>query len=167
MDQRVLNSSGSHQISEGTVPDQVYSLLLGDRSNLAAEKQIEIVLDDGVTVVGRIDLVRRTDRDEIAIVDLKSSDVAQEETMTERQLHVYALGYQELTGRDADLVEIYELDSQTRKPRSIDDHFIDEVKSEVATAASAMRLSFFPPKPSPKRCRSCDLSGLCAHRNDL
>ncbi len=132
-----------------------------------SEKPIEIVLDDGVTVVGRIDLVRRTDQDETAIVDLKSSDVAQEESMTERQLHVYALGYRELTGRDANLVEIYELDSQTRKPRSIDDHFINEVKAEVATAASALRLSTFTPMPSPKRCRSCDLRGLCAHRSDL
>ena len=74
-----------------------------------SEKSIELNLGDGVSVVGRIDLVRRIDTDEVSIVDLKSSDRAQAEDVTETQLHVYALGYQELTGRAADYVEIYEL----------------------------------------------------------
>jgi len=41
------------------------------------------------------------------IVDLKSSDRAQPEHVTETQLHVYALGYQELTSRRPDYVEVY------------------------------------------------------------
>ena len=41
-----------------------------------SEKSIEITLGDGVRVVGRIDLVRRIDKDEVTIVDLKSSDRA-------------------------------------------------------------------------------------------
>ena len=44
-------------------------------------------------------LVRRIDTGETTIVDLKSTDRAQPEHVTEAQLHVYALGYQELTGR--------------------------------------------------------------------
>ena len=62
-----------------------------------SEKSIELSLGEGVSVVGRIDLVRRIDTGEVSIVDLKSSDRAQAEDMTETQLHVYALGYQELT----------------------------------------------------------------------
>ena len=62
-----------------------------------SEKQIEITLGDGVSVNGRIDLVRRIDTGETTIVDLKSSDRAQAEEVTETQLHIYALGYQELT----------------------------------------------------------------------
>ena len=77
-----------------------------------SEKVIEIAFGDGVSVAGRIDLVRRIDTGEITIVDLKSNDRAQAEAVTETQLHVYALGYQELTGRRADYVEIYELDDQ-------------------------------------------------------
>ena len=61
-----------------------------------SEKQIEISLGEGVSVVGRIDLVRRIDTNEVTIVDLKSSDRAQAEDVTETQLHVYALGYQDL-----------------------------------------------------------------------
>src|SRR5207245_1967930 len=93
-----------------------------------SEKQIDINLADGVSVVGRIDLVRRIDTDETTIVDLKSSDRAQPEEVTETQLHVYALGYEELTGRRADYVEIYELDQGKRKARSVDDDFIGDVK---------------------------------------
>jgi hypothetical protein len=49
-----------------------------------------------------------------------------------RSSHVsYALDYQELTGQRADYVEIYELVDQRRKPRSVDDDFIDPVKHQV------------------------------------
>jgi len=62
-----------------------------------AEKAIEIALGDGVSIAGRIDLVRKLDTGEVTIVDLKSTDRAQAESVTETQLHIYALGYQELT----------------------------------------------------------------------
>ena len=40
---------------------------------------------------------------------------------TEAQLHIYALGYQELTGKNAGLGEIYEPDDGKRKPRAVDE----------------------------------------------
>ena len=126
-----------------------------------SEKSIELNLGDGVSVVGRIDLVRRIDTDEISIVDLKSSDRAQAEDVTETQLHVYALGYQELTGQAADYVEIYELDERKRKPRSVDDEFISEVRSEVHEAANALRTSSLRPAPAPRKCAACDYRGMC------
>ena len=126
-----------------------------------SEKQIEINLGDGVSVVGRIDLVRRIDTNEITIVDLKSSDRAQAEDVTETQLHVYALGYQDLTGRRPDYVEIYELDERKRKPRSVDDEFITDVKAQVRGAAEALRSSALPAAPEPKKCAACDYCGMC------
>ena len=92
-----------------------------------SEKAIELSLEDGIGVSGRIDLVRRRDTNEIAIVDLKSTERAQAEELTEAQLHIYALGYRELTGKDADFVETYELDTQTRRPRAVDDDLIANV----------------------------------------
>ena len=131
-----------------------------------SEKQVEISLGDGVTVNGRIDLVRRLDTDETTIVDLKSSDRAQAEAVTETQLHVYALGYQELTGRNPDYVEIYELDQGKRKPRSVDDEFIDDVKATTRDAAQALRLGDLPAAPAGPKCRDCDYRGMCtAGRN--
>lgn len=127
-----------------------------------SEKQIEITLGDGVTVNGRIDLVRRIDTGETTIVDLKSSDRAQPEQVTETQLHVYALGYQELTGRRPDYVETYELDEGKRKPRSVDDDFLNDVKVDVRRAAEALRISNLPPAPAAKKCSGCDYRGMCS-----
>src|SRR5262249_10216526 len=127
-----------------------------------SEKQIDISLGDGISVVGRIDLVRRIDTNETTIVDLKSSDRAQPEEVTETQLHVYALGYEELTGRRPDYVEIYELDERKRKPRSVDDDFIDDVKNKVRDAADALRQGNMPTAPSAVKCRQCDYRGMCS-----
>jgi DNA helicase-2/ATP-dependent DNA helicase PcrA len=127
-----------------------------------SEKAIELTLGDGVSVAGRIDLVRRVDTGEVTIVDLKSNDRAQAETVTETQLHIYALGYQELTGRPADYVEIYELDDQKQKRRSVDDDFISDVKRDVKAAATALRQNVMQPKPNKKTCGSCDYCNLCS-----
>ena len=126
-----------------------------------SEKKIDIGLDDGVSVVGRIDLVRRKDTGQTTIVDLKSNDRAQPEQITEAQLHIYALGYQELTGKNADLVEIYELDERKRKPRAVDEDFIKDVKAKVATAAKALRAGTLNADPQPKKCAACDYLGMC------
>lgn len=127
-----------------------------------SEKPIEISLDDGVTVKGRIDLVRRKDTGETTIVDLKSNERAQPEEVTETQLHTYALGYRELTGRNADMVEIYELDERKRKPRSVDEAFIDDVKRNVVKAANALRTGSFGPSPHLTKCRGCDYLRMCS-----
>jgi DNA helicase II / ATP-dependent DNA helicase PcrA len=127
-----------------------------------SEKAIEIALGDGVSVAGRIDLVRRLDTDEVTIVDLKSNDRAQAEAVTETQLHIYALGYRELTGRSADYVEIYELDDQKQKRRSVDDEFIADVKRDVLSAAAALRGNDLPQKPHRKTCGQCDYGHLCS-----
>ncbi|WP_437294014.1 ATP-dependent helicase [Sorangium sp. So ce426] len=126
-----------------------------------SEKSIEINLGDGVSIVGRIDLVRRVDTGETTIVDLKSSDRAQPEEIIEKQLHIYALGYQELTGRSADFVEVYNLDERKQKPRAVDDSFIDEVKTGLLGAADALRKGSLQAKPAAVKCRSCDYLRLC------
>lgn len=128
-----------------------------------SEKGIELHLGDGVSVVGRIDLVRRIDTDEVTVVDLKTAARSQAEDVTETQLHIYALGYQELTGRPADYVEIYELEEQKRKPRSVDDDFITMVKKNVKEAADSLRVGTLPVKPSEKACGQCDFKMLCSH----
>jgi DNA helicase-2/ATP-dependent DNA helicase PcrA len=126
-----------------------------------AEKGIEINLGDGVSVTGRIDLVRKLDSDEVTIVDLKSSERAQVEDVTELQLHVYALGYELLTGRDADYVEIYELDDGKQKARSVDNEFIEDVKRYVRRAATELREGVFEQRGTLATCRRCDYWRMC------
>lgn len=128
-----------------------------------SEKTVEIDLGAGVTVAGRIDLVRRKDTDETTIIDLKSTDRAQAEEVTETQLHIYALGYRELTGRNADFVEIYNLDERKKRPRSVDEDFITDVQRDVKHAANALRKNELPAKPYKPACASCDYKGLCPH----
>jgi DNA helicase-2/ATP-dependent DNA helicase PcrA len=127
-----------------------------------SEKAIEISLGDGVSVAGRIDLVKRLDTGEVTIVDLKSNERSQAEAVTETQLHIYALGYQELTGRNADYVEIYELDEQKQKTRSVDADLMKEVKSAVKGAAKALRENTLKAKPHKKTCGECDYCNLCS-----
>lgn len=127
-----------------------------------SEKLIEISLGEGVAVTGRIDLVRRLDTDETTIIDLKSTNRAQAEEVTETQLHVYALGYQELTGRNADYVEIYNLDERKGKQRSVDEEFIADVKRDVRGAAEALRQGDLPKKPAQRKCAACDYRQMCS-----
>lgn len=127
-----------------------------------SEKTIELSLGDGVSVVGRIDLVRRLDTGKTSIVDLKSSDRAQPEAVTEMQLHVYALGYQQLTGRRADYVDIYNLDELKTKRRSVDEDLLRGVRGQVTMAADALQQQTLPPAPEPRKCGSCDHQRLCS-----
>src|SRR5207248_234260 len=101
------------------------------------------------------------DTNETTIVDLKSNDRAQVEDVTEHQLHIYALGYEELTGKRADFVEIYELDERKRKPRSVDNDFIHDVKAKVCIAADALRQNDMPLVPEKTKCGKCDYCGMC------
>ena len=126
------------------------------------EKDIQINLGGGISVVGRIDLVRKTDTNEVKIVDFKTSERSQEEAVTETQLHVYALGYLELTGRRADYVEIYELEDQRPKTRSVDDLFVEGVKAQVKEAAKVLRRGALLPTPAKAKCGECDLRKLCS-----
>jgi len=127
-----------------------------------SEKSIELNLGNGVSVAGRIDLVRRRDSGDVAIVDLKSNERAQAEALTEAQLHIYALGYRELTGRDADFVETYELDQQRRKARAVDEELIVDVTQRIHRTAQALRENDFAPAPEAGRCAKCDFARLCS-----
>lgn len=127
-----------------------------------SEKPIEVSLGDGVSIAGRIDLVRKLETNEVTIIDLKTNERVQAEEVTETQLHMYALGYQELAGRAADYVEIYELDQGKQKRRPVDDEFIAEVKTNVRRAAKALRENSLVPAPRAQTCNACDYTSLCS-----
>lgn len=65
---------------------------------------------DGIVVSGRIDLIRHTDNDQTAVVDFKRQDRVQAEDLTRMQLHICAAGYRQLTGTNADLIQVHSLD---------------------------------------------------------
>lgn len=132
-----------------------------------AEKTIELKLAEGVVVHGRIDLIRRTDTNQIIIIDFKSTDRAQTEDVTRDQLHIYALGYQQLTGHPADLVEIYNLDQGSgASVRELVDHsLLSETEDRVVAAGTLIRDGGLDRIAACGTCGDCDFKGIC--RSDI
>ncbi len=109
-----------------------------------SEKQITVQIAPGVTIDGRIDLIRRLETDEVAIVDFKSTDRAQAEAVTRDQLHVYALGYQELTGTSADLIEVLNLDADAKDTReTITGALLEGIRDRIVPIADDIRANRF------------------------
>ncbi len=109
-----------------------------------SEKVIEVEISPGVTVNGRIDLIKSLETGETAIVDFKSTKDSQSESVTRDQLSIYALGYQQLTGEDADRVQILNLDDQgksTNDPVSPD--LVAAIKAKVDGVAEDIRANHF------------------------
>lgn len=145
-----------------------YFTLHGDEiaNTIHSEKQIQVHIAPGVTVDGRIDLIRKLETDELAIVDFKSTERAQAEDVTRDQLYVYALGYEELTGENADVVEVLNLDAGGKNHRDeVDETLLDEVRTRIRKAGEALRNNDLPRLPVfGHKCSTCDVVELCRTR---
>lgn len=131
-----------------------------------SEKQIQVHVAPGITVDGRIDLIRRLDTDELAIVDFKSSERSQDEDVTRDQLHVYAVGYEELTGEDADLVEVLNLDEAGKNTREeVEGPLLEQIRERIREAGDKVRANQLPRLGDwQHECDRCDLAALCRDR---
>jgi len=126
------------------------------------EQVVEIHITDNVVVNGRIDLIKRIDTGEVAIVDFKSTDRAQAEDVSREQLHVYAVGYRQLTGNDANLIEIHNLDKGGTIREEVDEALITETSGEILQAAKNLRENKLHRQPkNPAGCLQCDVRGIC------
>ena len=126
------------------------------------EKDVEVDLDNGMVIRGRIDLVQQRDTGETTIIDLKSSRRSQSEEISEQQLHTYALGYRQLTGQQPDFVEIYDLEGRSPQTRMVDRDFVDQLTANVQRAAEAIRQGSMIAEPTSEKCSSCGVRGLCS-----
>jgi DNA helicase-2/ATP-dependent DNA helicase PcrA len=130
-----------------------------------AEMVIELKLSDGVLVSGRIDLIRRTDTDEVAIVDFKSDERAQSQDISRRQLHIYAAGYQKLTGKSADLIEVHNLDEGGASREVIDVTLIASTMDAIVKAGQNLRSRNLERVTHwCNTCDQCEHSGICRDR---
>ena len=126
------------------------------------EKDVEVHIGPDVTVTGRIDFVRRADSDEVTITDLKSTKRSQSEDISELQLNLYALGYEELTGSRPDHIEIFNLDSGESKSTRVTEQGMERNRAKAEAAAQGIRERRFDPDPAPEKCAKCDFKGICA-----
>jgi DNA helicase-2/ATP-dependent DNA helicase PcrA len=130
---------------------------------LYSEQQVQVHVAPGITVDGRIDLIRRLDTNETSIVDFKSTERAQADDITLDQLHVYVVGYQELTGERADLVEVLNLDKKADSRREVvNDQLLTSIRTKIRGAGEDLRANHLPRLPTwCSTCDRCDLAGLC------
>jgi DNA helicase-2/ATP-dependent DNA helicase PcrA len=151
--------------SAAVVAVKRYIRIHGDElpNTVHSEKQIQVHVAPGITVDGRIDLVRRLETDELSIVDFKSTDRAQAEDVTRDQLHVYAVGYEELTGERADLIEVLNLDAEGKSTREeVEKPLLDGVRERIRLAGEALRENRLPRLETwCDHCDKCDLAELC------
>lgn len=109
-----------------------------------SEKQISVDIAPGVSVVGRIDLIKSLETDETAIVDFKSTARSQDEEVTRDQLAIYALGYEELSGTSADRIQILNLDDQGKSTNDpVDSTLVEGIRQKVESVAERIRANSF------------------------
>lgn len=133
---------------------------------LYSEQQIQVHVAPGITVDGRIDLIKRLDTGETSIVDFKSTERAQAEDITRDQLHIYAVGYQELTGQNANVLEVLNLDEKGKNVREmVNEDLLSGIKDKIAAAGEDLRANHLPRLEKwCGTCEDCDLVGLCRAR---
>ncbi|WP_217265459.1 PD-(D/E)XK nuclease family protein [Thermomonospora curvata] len=138
------------------------------RQTMFSEQPVEIHPAPGVTVTGRVDLIKRLDTEEVSVVDFKSSERAQAEDVSLAQLHLYALGYRELTGADADLVEVHNLDEEGSSLREeVDTGLLNDLTRRVTEVGRSLRDNDLRRLPRwCATCTSCDFAGICRDRTD-
>jgi DNA helicase II / ATP-dependent DNA helicase PcrA len=119
---------------------------------------VEINVADGIVVTGRIDLIRRADTGEVIIVDFKADDWVQDEIISMEQLNLYALGYQQLTGKAADIIELYNLKNGSRTQDFIDEMLLASTLEKVQDACHLLRDGCLC---RTGNCGSCDFKGIC------
>lgn len=132
-----------------------------------AESQIEIDLGDGITVNGRIDMVKNVEiggKKKTVIVDFKTANKRVLDAINTEQLKIYTLGYLHLTGEMADYMEIYHLDSENTAREPVTEGLIENVESEIRQAADSIRKNDLPKRCSKESCSKCHLGHLCLSR---
>jgi hypothetical protein len=72
----------------------------------------------------------------------------------------YALGYRQLTGDDADLLTICNLDDQVagNVREAIDQDLINTTRQRIVDAGNSIRSNTFP---CTGDCAKCDFKGIC------
>ena len=134
---------------------------------LMAESSIEFDMGDGVTVNGRIDMVKKIEIDGVkktVIVDFKTANKRVLDAINTKQLKIYTLGYQRLTGGLADFMEIYHLDSENYARESVTEGLIEGVEAEIKQAADSIRRNDLPRRCCKENCSKCRLGHLCLSR---
>ncbi len=99
----------------------------------------------------------------MAIVDLKSAGKDAEQCLNAEQLKIYALGYRQMTGSDADYLKIYNLDApdgSKNEKEAVSGISLTEVQDGIKKATEKIRKSELP-RVMNDTCKTCHVRQLC------
>jgi DNA helicase-2/ATP-dependent DNA helicase PcrA len=107
-----------------------------------------------------------TGRERVTITDYKSSDVrdpvkARKRARESLQLQIYAMGYEALTGRMPDYLQLHFLDSGLVGRVEVDPKRLEKARQKIAVAAAGMRARDYTAKPDRMACSYCPFREIC------
>jgi DNA helicase-2/ATP-dependent DNA helicase PcrA len=102
----------------------------------------------------------------VTITDYKSSDVRDPDKARQRardslQLTIYAMGWQAMTGRLPDAVQLSFLESGLVGRAQVDERRLAKGRAQIEAAASGIRARDFEPRPDPLACSYCAFREIC------
>ena len=105
-------------------------------------------------------------RERVTITDYKSSDVrdpakARQRARDSLQLQIYAMGYEAMTGRLPDAVQLHFLGSGLIGRVEVDPKRLARARERIATAAAGIRARDYAPKPEYLACTYCAFRDIC------
>jgi DNA helicase-2/ATP-dependent DNA helicase PcrA len=107
-----------------------------------------------------------TGRERVTITDYKTSDVREPAKARQRardslQLQIYAMGYEAVTGRLPDAVQLHFLDTGVTGRVEVDQRRLARGRERIATAAAGIRARDYTPKPDRTTCGYCPFRAIC------
>ncbi len=105
-------------------------------------------------------------RERVTITDYKSSDVrdpvkARQRARDSLQLQIYAMGYEAMTGRLPDALQLHFLDSGLIGRVDVDPKRLSKARDRIATAAAGMRRRDYQATPEYLACTWCAFRDIC------
>ncbi len=128
------------------------------------EKDFSFLIDrDRVT--GRWDRIDIRDG-EVIVVDIKSSEVRQQDAADRRakesrQLAIYALAYQQIFQQTPVAVELHFLETTLVGSAAVTDKLLNKAIEDIQEAARGIRARDYTPKPSYMNCQVCAYAEVC------
>jgi DNA helicase-2/ATP-dependent DNA helicase PcrA len=105
-------------------------------------------------------------RERVTITDYKSSDVrdpvrARQRARDSLQLQIYAMGYEALTGRLPDAIQLQFLESGLIGRAEVDPRRLAKARARIASAAAGMRARDYRARPDYLACTYCAFRDIC------
>ena len=105
-------------------------------------------------------------RERVTITDYKSSDVrdpakARQRARDSLQLAIYAMGYEAMTGRLPDAVQLHFLESGLIGRVEVDPKRLAKARKQIAQAAAGIRARDYTARPDYLSCTYCAFRDIC------